>query len=122
MQFTTLFVAASALFTGINAVVIPRDGARLAQFRVFGADGCHDRNMGFYTIDQSDIDVCHTIDSSSGSITSVTLEVLTEAANGCSLNVYSDAYCSAGEESVSLSVCTNPTTPGQTWESYKIVC
>ena len=54
MQFITFIAAATALAFGANANVIPRDGSRLGQFRVFGADGCSDLNYGFYTVDQSD--------------------------------------------------------------------
>ena len=57
MQFSTL-AATFALAAGANAAVIQRDGARLAQFRVFNVEGCDEFNQGFYTVDESDVDVC----------------------------------------------------------------
>ena len=68
MQFTTLIAAVSALAVGTNAVAIPRDGARLAQFRVFGADGCSALNYGFYTVDESDVGTCHELTDNVSSV------------------------------------------------------
>ncbi|KAI0195719.1 hypothetical protein EV127DRAFT_404453 [Xylaria flabelliformis] len=119
MQFTTLIAAVSALAVGTHAVAIPRDGARLAQFRVFGADGCSALNYGFYTVDQSDVGTCHEL---TDNVSSVNLESLTTAAAGCSVNIFTDKNCSAGETATALNVCTNPTVAGQIWGSWSITC
>ncbi|KAI1741980.1 hypothetical protein F4680DRAFT_414075 [Xylaria scruposa] len=119
MQFTTLIAAVSALAVGTSAVAIPRDGARLAQFRVFGAEGCSALNYGFYTVDQSDVGTCHEL---TDNVSSVNLESLTTAAEGCSVNIFTDKNCSEGERATTLNVCTNPTVAGQIWGSWSITC
>lgn len=83
MQFTTLVATVATLAIGGNAAAVPRDGARLAQFRVFGADGCSALNYGFYTVDQSDAGACKQFISPT-SVTSLNLEQLKlPAAQGC---------------------------------------
>ncbi len=86
MQFATLLTAVATIAIGAaDAAAIRRDGARLAQFRVFGADGCSALNYGFYTVDQSDIGVCNTLTTDPTAVTSVNLEHLeSPAADGCS--------------------------------------
>lgn len=89
MQFTsTVTLAASLLLAATSttlAAVLPRDGARLAQFRVFGAAGCKDLNYGFYTVDESDADTCKTFINVPTDVKSLNLEVMNSpAADGCS--------------------------------------
>lgn len=85
MQFTTMIAAFAALAMGNAAAIERRDGARLAQFRVFGAAGCHDLNYGFYTVDQSDADTCKSFPNIPDTgVKSLNLEALNApAANGC---------------------------------------
>lgn len=92
MQFTTLLAAAAALAFGANANVIPRDGARYAQFRLFDANGCHDQNQGFITVDQSDANSCQALPASAGQVKSINLESLTDAANGCTCKSFVPLY------------------------------
>ena len=61
MQFTSIVLAAAALAASATASVLPRDGARLAQFRVYGAAGCHDLNYGFYTVDADFKQLCNRL-------------------------------------------------------------
>jgi hypothetical protein len=85
MQLTALFAAATTLAIGIDAAALRRDGARLAQFRVFGAEGCSALNYGFYTVDESDAGDCHVLENVPSAVTSLDLEVLySPAAEGCS--------------------------------------
>ncbi|KAI0487552.1 hypothetical protein F4859DRAFT_465422 [Xylaria cf. heliscus] len=122
MQFTTLIAAVSALTVGTNAAAIPRDGARLAQFRVFGAEGCSALNYGFYTVDESDIGTCHELTTDPTAVTSVNLERLETVAQGCSVNIFTDKNCSAGERATTVNVCTNAVADGETWGSWSVTC
>ncbi|KAI1472458.1 uncharacterized protein F4812DRAFT_13577 [Daldinia caldariorum] len=120
MQFTTFIAAAAALAFGANANVTPRDGARLAQFRIFGADGCHDQNMGFYTVDESDASECHEFRAA---VKSINLEAMEKpAADGCNLFVYTNNICNSGEQSLSLNTCIDVPPPDVMFSSWKIVC
>ncbi|KAI1109667.1 hypothetical protein F5Y14DRAFT_431822 [Nemania sp. NC0429] len=122
MQFTTLLAAVATLAVGSNAAVMRRDGARLAQFRVFGAEGCSARNYGFYTVDQSDAGTCKQFISPT-SVTSLNLEQLKlPAAQGCTVYIYTDSNCAEGKHATSVNVCNNPEAPGQTWNSWEISC
>ncbi|KAI1077548.1 hypothetical protein F5B20DRAFT_268270 [Whalleya microplaca] len=124
MQFTTYLAATAALVLGANAgVVQQRDGPRLAQFRVFGATGCHDLNYGFYTVDQSDTNACKTfVNTPDTGILSVNLEQLYPTANGCDFYIYTDTNCSAGRRSISKDVCNNPLTTDAKWGSWQMSC
>ncbi|KAI8951775.1 hypothetical protein F4801DRAFT_543401 [Xylaria longipes] len=122
MQFTALIAAVSALAIGTNAAAIPRDGARLAQFRVFGADGCSALNYGFYTVDQSDVGTCHSLTTDPTAVVSVNLEHLEAVAAGCSLNIFTDTNCSEGERATTVNACANPAEAGETWGSWSITC
>ncbi|KAJ8111775.1 hypothetical protein ONZ43_g5544 [Nemania bipapillata] len=123
MQFTTLISTIAALAIGTNAAAVPRDGARLAQFRVFGADGCSALNYGFYTVDQSDAGACHELVNDPTPVSSVNLEALNmPAASGCTISIYTDKACSQGERDMAVNVCNNPAAAGETWASWKISC
>ncbi|KAF2963588.1 hypothetical protein GQX73_g9985 [Xylaria multiplex] len=124
MQFATLAIAvASFAISGTNAVAIPRDGARLAQFRIFGAEGCSALNYGFYTVDESDVGACNALTDNPTAVASVNLEVLySPAAEGCSLYIYSDKNCTSGQQSTAVNVCANPEEDGETYGSWQIIC
>ncbi|KAI0411659.1 hypothetical protein F5X98DRAFT_356762 [Xylaria grammica] len=123
MQFATLLTAAASLAASTNAAAIRRDGARLAQFRVFGAEGCSALNYGFYTVDQSDVGVCNALTTDPSAVTSVNLEVLySPAADGCNVYIYSDKNCTAGKQATAVNVCSNPEEEGETYGSWQISC
>lgn len=83
MQLINLIAIVATLAIGSNAAAMRRDGARLAQFRVFGAKGCSALNDGFYTVDQSDAGSCKQF-TSPPSVASLNLEQLKlPAADGC---------------------------------------
>ncbi|KAI0113908.1 hypothetical protein F4776DRAFT_667071 [Hypoxylon sp. NC0597] len=115
MQFTSFIAAAAALAFGASASgVAERDGARLAQFRVFGATGCHDQNFGFYTVDASDLNACKTFTGlpAGSSIKSLNLEAqYSPAADGCSFFIYTDGNCQAGRRSIASTLARRPPTP-----------
>ncbi|KAI1361102.1 hypothetical protein F5Y08DRAFT_28877 [Xylaria arbuscula] len=123
MQFTT-FIAAVATFAigTTNGAVMRRDGARLAQFRVFGAEGCSNLNYGFYTVDYTDIGLCKALTTDPSPVESLNLELTTTDAAGCSLFIYSDKNCTAGESATTVNVCNNVADASEAWGSYKIVC
>ncbi|KAI0403902.1 hypothetical protein F4802DRAFT_607846 [Xylaria palmicola] len=122
MQFTTLIATVAALAVGTHAAAIPRDGPRLAQFRVFGAAGCSELNYGFYTVDESDAGTCNALTNDPTAVSSVNLEhVSLPAGEGYSLFVYTDEGCSAGERAVSLNVCADVKDDGAAWKAWKIV-
>ncbi|KAI1181202.1 hypothetical protein F4777DRAFT_526303 [Nemania sp. FL0916] len=120
MQFTTLVAAVATLAVGTNAAAVPRDGARLAQFRVFGAEGCSALNYGFYTVDESDVGTCKDLANNPTPVISVHLEALYSGT--CAVEIYSDANCSEGTKALTKDACSNPDTAGETWGSWKIVC
>ncbi|KAI1309609.1 hypothetical protein F5Y03DRAFT_348177 [Xylaria venustula] len=124
MQFATLITAVATMALGTaNAAALPRDGARLAQFRVFGADGCSALNYGFYTVDQSDVGACNALTTDPSAVTSVNLEVLNSpAADGCSLFIYTDENCTAGKTATTVDVCANVPQTDDTWSSWQILC
>ncbi|KAI1379065.1 hypothetical protein F4677DRAFT_410444 [Hypoxylon crocopeplum] len=125
MQYTSFLAAAAALAFGANAGVVPvaRDGARLAQFRIFGADGCHDLNNGFFTVDESDKNTCHTFTSAALPVKSLNLESMNApAANGCSFFIYTDTVCGGGRRALSTQVCNDVPEPYTTWGSWQIFC
>ncbi|KAI1348817.1 hypothetical protein F5Y01DRAFT_290874 [Xylaria sp. FL0043] len=125
MQFATLIaaVATMAISTADAAAMIRRDGARLAQFRVFGAEGCSALNYGFYTVDQSDVGICNTLTTDPSAVTSVHLEQLTSpAADGCSLFVYTDKNCTTGKTATSVDACTNVAAAGDVFSTWQILC
>ncbi|KAI0913444.1 hypothetical protein F4824DRAFT_367933 [Ustulina deusta] len=124
MQFATLVTAVATIAIGAaDAAAIRRDGARLAQFRVFGADGCSALNYGFYTVDQSDIGVCNTLTTDPTAVTSVNLEHLeSPAADGCSVFIYTDKNCTVGKSATTLNVCDNVPDAGATWSTWQILC
>ncbi|KAI1437808.1 hypothetical protein GGR50DRAFT_643002 [Xylaria sp. CBS 124048] len=120
MQFTVL-LALTALATGINAAAFPRQPAnpRLAQFRIFGKQGCSAENDGFYTVDKSDVGNCGTLVDE---VSSVHLELLNSpAADGCSVRVFTSDNCSAGSTATAVKACTNAKA-GETFKSWKITC
>ncbi|RWA04849.1 hypothetical protein EKO27_g10251 [Xylaria grammica] len=101
----------------------PPRRARLAQFRVFGAEGCSALNYGFYTVDQSDVGVCNALTTDPSAVTSVNLEVLySPAADGCNVYIYSDKNCTAGKQATAVNVCSNPEEEGETYGSWQISC
>jgi hypothetical protein len=75
MQFIILVATAIVSAVGANAAVVARSGARLAQFRIFGVEGCHDINDGFYLVDTSDVNNCNLLEADP-QVVSVNLEVL----------------------------------------------
>ncbi|KAI1392047.1 uncharacterized protein F4822DRAFT_114443 [Hypoxylon trugodes] len=126
MQFTSFFAAAAALAMGANAAAVaPRDGARLAQFRVYGADGCGDLNQGFFTVDESDANTCKTFINvpTPPGVVSLNLESMNfPAANGCSFFIYTDTNCGAGRRALSVDVCNDVVSPATSWGSWQIFC
>ncbi|KAI8966497.1 hypothetical protein F5Y11DRAFT_343561 [Daldinia sp. FL1419] len=125
MQFSTFLAAAAALAFGANANAVPRDGARLAQFRVFSAEGCSELNQGFYTVDASDANTCKTFDGVPypPGVKSVVLEAMNSpAADSCSFYVYTNNICTSGTQRLEVSTCQNVPPPNANWASWKIIC
>ncbi|KAI1211968.1 uncharacterized protein F4807DRAFT_383432 [Annulohypoxylon truncatum] len=125
MQFTSFIAAAAALAFGANANAIPRDGARLGQFRVFGADGCSDLNYGFYLVDQSDANTCHQFTNlpSGPGVKSVVLEAMNSpAADGCNFYIYTNNICTSGRRALSVSGCNDVPPPNANWASWQMEC
>ncbi|KAI0149510.1 hypothetical protein GGR57DRAFT_473604 [Xylariaceae sp. FL1272] len=125
MQFSTLITFTTTLALGTNAAVMRRADppGRLAQFRIFGADGCHDLNYGFYTVDDVDANTCHSdLGEQPVPIESVNLEVLYAAAEGCVLSIYTDSACTEGAAPLAVNTCQNSTDGVQDWKSWQISC
>ncbi|KAI1425196.1 hypothetical protein F5Y12DRAFT_389831 [Xylaria sp. FL1777] len=124
MQFSTLIAAIATVAIGTtDAAAIRRDGARLAQFRVFGADGCSALNYGFYTVDQSDVGTCNSLTTDPSAVISVHLEALyPPAADGCTVSVFTDTACTTGQTAISVDACTNIPVAGENWSSWQITC
>ncbi|KAI1506277.1 hypothetical protein F5X99DRAFT_404328 [Biscogniauxia marginata] len=127
MQFTTILATAAALVLGANGGVVPRDGARLAQFRIFGEEGCSALNYGFWTVDESDTNICKGLNPPAGTVVkSIELEAMNfPAANGCTFFIYTDAECGTGRRALggsNVGSCNNPLQEGETWGSWQFFC
>ncbi|KAI1765756.1 hypothetical protein GGR53DRAFT_250892 [Hypoxylon sp. FL1150] len=124
MQFTSIVLAvATTLAASSSAAVLPRDGARLAQFRVYGAAGCSDLNYGFYTVDQSDDKTCKTFANVPTDIKSLNLEALySPAANGCSFYIYTSEDCTTGRRAIPVQSCQELPADATEWGSWQIYC
>ncbi|KAI1137414.1 hypothetical protein F5Y05DRAFT_413971 [Hypoxylon sp. FL0543] len=122
MQFTSILAAAAALAFGANAAAIgERDGARMAQFRIYGATGCHDQNLGFYTVDASDTNTCKTFTGAGEAVKSLNLEAQYAPANGCSFFIYTDGACTSGRRAIGVNSCQDGPDAG-TWGSWQLFC
>ncbi|PNP54064.1 hypothetical protein THARTR1_05271 [Trichoderma harzianum] len=53
MQLFAVFAAATTLIAGSNALFIPRN-IHVADFRLYSAEGCHDGNLGVWTVIDDD--------------------------------------------------------------------
>ncbi|KAI1778893.1 hypothetical protein F4818DRAFT_232174 [Hypoxylon cercidicola] len=123
MQFTSIVVFAAAFAASASAAVLPRDGARLAQFRVFGAEGCSDLNYGFYTVDESDANTCKTFVNVPTAVKSLNLEAMySPAADGCSFFIYTSEDCGAGRRSIPVQSCQEIPAGASEWGSWQISC
>ncbi|KAI1818584.1 hypothetical protein GGS20DRAFT_527711 [Poronia punctata] len=121
MQLTTLLLATTATVFANAAAITPRSGARLAQFRIFGAEGCHDLNGGFYLADTSDAEECKLLEADP-KVVSVNLEQLYQAVAGaCTVSIYTDEKCSTGKTDTAINVCKNA-PDAKVWKSWKISC
>ncbi|KAH9895389.1 hypothetical protein F4778DRAFT_269979 [Xylariomycetidae sp. FL2044] len=122
LLLTTLVLAAATTTT--TASVIPRDGARLAQFRQYGAEGCFDLNDGVSTVDASDAGLCHSLVFDGVlAVKSLNLEYqYSPAADGCSFYIYTDTACAEGQTALSVNACGNVASAGESWQSWTISC
>ncbi|KAH8646191.1 hypothetical protein BX600DRAFT_519038 [Xylariales sp. PMI_506] len=132
MQFTTVSACMISLaVASANAATLPKrqSDALIAQFRVYSAAGCFDRNEGFFTIDQSQANNCTSFAPYDADTPFVSIElqdVLTGGEN-CALYLYSDTGCTANSTVAALDVCQDAAViqPGAslpTWNSYYYSC
>ncbi|RYP75141.1 hypothetical protein DL771_002602 [Monosporascus sp. 5C6A] len=131
MQLSTLFFPAFAAIvarTADAAAIDQRDGARIAQFRVWSASGCGELNQGYFKVDESDVGMCHNLTAyvPSPGVKSAMLEQLNyPAAEGCSLDIFTDEMCSEGRRALlSLRACEDaPVEEGTgAWGSWQVLC
>ncbi|RYP84851.1 hypothetical protein DL770_005144 [Monosporascus sp. CRB-9-2] len=131
MQLSALFFPALAALVArtIDAAAIhQRDGARMAQFRVWSASGCGELNQGYFKVEESDVGVCNNLTAyvPSPGIKSAMLEQLYyPAAEGCSLDIFTDELCSDGRRALlSLRACEDaPVEEGRDiWGSWQVLC
>ncbi|KAI1323598.1 hypothetical protein F5Y16DRAFT_424869 [Xylariaceae sp. FL0255] len=127
MQFSTLVTTiASFTVATTRATALRRQEVRLGQYRIYGALGCFDDNLGFATVDQTDVGVCNSavFTDEPNPIQSVNLEQMTAAADGCTFYLYTDTACSEGRRAMSVDVCNNVTITDTTdsWGSTQILC
>ncbi|RYP41440.1 hypothetical protein DL767_001078 [Monosporascus sp. MG133] len=131
MQLSALFFPAfAALVARITdaAAIHERDGARIAQFRVWSASGCGELNQGYFKAEESDVGTCHNLTAyvPSPGVKSTMLEQLYyPAAEGCSLGVFTDEMCSDGRrELLSIRACEDaPVEEGRgIWASWQVLC
>lgn len=132
MQLTTLLASALSLAAGSSAAAIGArqgvDNPRLAQFRIWSADGCDRANEGFYTVETDMANKCHPLNVAP--VVSVMLEVWTPAAANCRFEVFTTPDCSGQPYGPNpLKLCRNavgpPTIPGlhrPTFNAYKVTC
>ncbi|RYP87823.1 hypothetical protein DL769_000415 [Monosporascus sp. CRB-8-3] len=130
MQLSALFFAAFAALvarTTDAAAIRQRDGARMAQFRVWSAGGCGELNQGYFKVEESDVGLCQNLTAyvPSPGVKSVMLEHLYyPAAEGCSVGVFTDEMCSDSRRALAIHACEDaPVEEGRdTWRSWQVLC
>ncbi|RYP48728.1 hypothetical protein DL768_005448 [Monosporascus sp. mg162] len=131
MQLSALFFptfAALVARTTDAAVIHQRDGARIGQFRVWSASGCDELNQGYFKVEESDVGMCQNLTAyiPSPGVKSAMLEQLYyPAAEGCSVDVFTDEMCSDGRRGLSsIRTCEDaPVEEGRdTWSSWQVLC
>ncbi|KAI0172803.1 hypothetical protein GGR52DRAFT_572621 [Hypoxylon sp. FL1284] len=120
MQFSSIILALAATAT---ASVMPRDGPRLAQLRVFGDAGCKEQNYGFYTVDKSESNQCRSFTDVPTAVKSVNLEQMNyPAANGCSLYLYTSSDCTSGRRAIPVGACQELQPDDKEFASFQVFC
>ncbi|POR37009.1 Uncharacterized protein TPAR_02791 [Tolypocladium paradoxum] len=110
MLFSSTLAAAIVLATGANAAVLTRN-KNVAQFRIYGETGCHEKNLGVWTVIDDDIknNPCKTFRDD---VKSVTVEQINV---GCKLHVFTDKECKNGGHTVKQSECHNEAGGLKAW-------
>ena len=131
MQLSALlfpaFVALVARTTDA-AAIHRRDGARMAQFRVWSAGGCGELNQGYFKVDESDVGTCQNLTAyvpSPGAKSAMLEQLYYPAAEGCSVSIFTDEMCSDGRRALSsIRACEDaPVEEGRgSWGSWQVLC
>ncbi|KAL6867009.1 hypothetical protein J3F83DRAFT_715282 [Trichoderma novae-zelandiae] len=115
MQLFAVLAAATALITSSHALFIPRN-AHVADFRLYSAEGCHDGNLGVWTV----IDDDFTNGECKGLNGEEPLSLsLTDINKGCTFTAYTDDKCTTGETQLATSQCFNS---DDGWKAWSMKC
>ncbi|KAK2598090.1 hypothetical protein QQS21_005801 [Conoideocrella luteorostrata] len=114
MHANVLIAAVVALATSTSALTIRNK--HVADFRLFGEEGCYKKNEGVWTVIDDDFkpNECKSLD---GNPAKSILNIDTN--QGCTFSLYSDEACSAGKKDCQPGECCNN---GQDWKAWSMVC
>lgn len=87
MHFFSVVAAAATLIAGSNALFIPRN-IHVADFRLYSAEGCHDGNLGVWTVIDDDFKngECKSLNDSEDGSVPLSLS-LTDINKGCTCKI-----------------------------------
>ncbi|KAL6804801.1 hypothetical protein GGI42DRAFT_352878 [Trichoderma sp. SZMC 28013] len=115
MQLFAVFAAATTLIAGSNALFIPRN-IHVADFRLYSAEGCHDGNLGVWTVIDDDFKngECKGLNDSEPKSLS-----LTDINKGCTFTAYTDDKCTKGKKDFTKGHCFDDKAG---WKAWSMKC
>ncbi|KAL6909116.1 hypothetical protein GGI43DRAFT_379928 [Trichoderma evansii] len=115
MRFFTVFATAATLIAGSNALFIPRN-IHVADFRLYGAEGCVEENLGVWTVIDDDFKngECKSLNDEEDGAVPHSLS-LTDINAGCTLTAYTDLKCTEGKTVLSPGQCSDNKVGFQAW-------
>ncbi|PNY25622.1 Uncharacterized protein TCAP_04437 [Tolypocladium capitatum] len=110
MLLSSILAAATALATGAGAGVLPRN-KHVADFRIYGATGCYEKNLGVWTVIDDDIkgNPCTRFGDDVRSV------MVANVNDGCRLHVFTDGECRTGKHTVQQRECYGDSAGLKAW-------
>ncbi|UNI13857.1 hypothetical protein JDV02_000555 [Purpureocillium takamizusanense] len=105
-------LAVAVIATGASAAVITPRLAHQADFRVFGATGCKEKNLGIWTVIEGDVKPGECKGLNGDDVHSITnVDIL----KGCSLFAFTDDKCTTEKHPLEVGKCTNSDSGFKAW-------
>ncbi|KAJ6446779.1 hypothetical protein O9K51_01552 [Purpureocillium lavendulum] len=105
-------LAAAAIATGASAAAITPRLAHLTDFRIFGAAGCGDKNLGIWTVVEGDVKAGECKGMNGNDVHSI-LNV--DIIKGCTLYAFTDDKCTYGKRVLEAGKCSSSDTGYKAW-------
>ncbi|PWI64989.1 hypothetical protein PCL_08348 [Purpureocillium lilacinum] len=110
---TQLHWLATAALAGLaNSAIFGHRLAHLADFRLYGAPGCFDDNLGIWTVIEGDVKPGDCRNFNGNTVFSLSNVVILE---GCTLYAYMDENCTAGEQAIPEGECASVEETFRAW-------